>query len=34
MAEAVLKAWRFEPATQNGTRVPMIVEVELTFTLK
>jgi outer membrane biosynthesis protein TonB len=33
-AIGALKAWRFDPATLNGTPVPCLVEVSLSFTLK
>jgi TonB family protein len=29
-----LKKWRFEPATLKGQPVPVIVTIEMTFTLK
>jgi TonB family protein len=33
-AEAALRQWRFEPGTLNGTVVPMIVQVEMSFVLR
>lgn len=33
-AIAAVRAWRFKPAVLNGKPVPMLVEVEMTFTLK
>ena len=33
-AVAAAKAWRFRPAAQNGHPVPVLVTIELTFTLK
>jgi protein TonB len=27
------KGWRFEPGTQNGEPVPVLISIELTFTL-
>ncbi|MEX2661987.1 MAG: TonB family protein [Vicinamibacterales bacterium] len=33
-AVAALKAWKFDPAVMNGKPVPVVVEVEMSFTLK
>jgi len=33
-AVAALKAWRFRPAVVNGSPVPIVVKVEMSFTLK
>jgi TonB family protein len=33
-AVAALKAWRFRPGVLNGTHVPVVVEVEMSFGLK
>jgi TonB family protein len=33
-AVAALKAWRFRPAVLNGSPVPVVVVVEMTFTVK
>ena len=33
-AVAAVRRWRFEPATLGGQRVPVVVSVELTFTMK
>jgi TonB family protein len=33
-AIAAVRAWKFTPAVVNGTSVPLLVEVEITFTLK
>lgn len=33
-AMAAVRAWRFEPATHNGETVAVMVEVELSFTLR
>jgi TonB family protein len=29
-----VKQWRFAPGTMNGQPVPVLVEIELTFTLR
>ena len=33
-AVKALKKWRFKPGTRSGKRVPVLVTVEMTFTLK
>jgi TonB family protein len=33
-AVATLKQWQFRPATKDGTTIPVLVEVEISFTLK
>ena len=35
-AEAVkaVKRWRFDPGTKDGKAVPVLVEIEMTFTLR
>ena len=33
-AVKALKQWRFKPGTRSGKRVPVVVTVEMTFTLK
>jgi TonB family protein len=33
-AIAAAKKWRFEPATRNGIPVPVLITIELTFTLR
>ena len=33
-ALAAMKEWKFRPARQDGKPVPVVVEVEMTFTLK
>jgi TonB family protein len=33
-AVATLKQWQFKPATKDGTTIPVLVEVEISFTLK
>lgn len=32
-AVKTVKQWRFTPGTRNGVAVPVLVEIELTFTL-
>ena len=33
-AIAAARRWRFNPATRDGVKVPVLVTIELTFTLK
>ena len=33
-AVRALKRWRFKPGKKNGVEVPVLVEVEMTFTLR
>ena len=33
-AERTVKQWRFAPGTRNGQPVPVLVEIEMTFTLR
>ena len=33
-AVKAMKQWRFKPGTKSGKAVPVLVEVEMTFTLK
>jgi len=33
-AVKALKQWRFSPGTKDGKPVPVVVELEMTFTLR
>ncbi len=33
-AVRTVKKWRFEPAKKDGVAVPVVVEIEMTFTLR
>jgi protein TonB len=33
-AVKALRKWRFEPGTKDGVAVPVLVEVEMTFTVR